>query len=269
MNPGIPDQHGASLRSRFANGWPGVCLVLVLAWTGTSHGAGEAEPKEPKQTPAKQNPAKKTLTGKGKTAPPTAGLEGTSSDHPNWPLALWSDGPAVQWRAQAYASTIEIDKLLVSLEKSSNAPVKKRVIAVGRAHVQLIQLARLVARLRTWSEAAGVDLDLRHNELRGRLNPLVEDVRSHNAQLMYEIQLALRERCQKAEKQLVQIKKMREAGKLEAAEARLIKLYDELAVDGAWYPQLEANSPLYPFEVLLQNLTDGLFPERRQEGATR
>ena len=86
---------------------------------------------------------------------------------------------------------------------------------------------------------------------------------------MYDIQLALRERCQKAEKQLAAIKKLRDAGKSEVAETRLLKLYDELAPDGVWYSQAGSSSPFYPFVVLLQGLADDLAPSASRQPTTR
>ncbi len=281
---------GAGRLSGLARAGVWLVLILLLAGTALAQADGDDEMPAPKRTtrkkkaaqaeaateaeapqqdapkrePAAKSSAKKTEPRKGGGAGPTTASEGTSSEHPDWPLTLWSDGPAVAWRSQAYGCAQQVEKLLAQLEKATGkTAAKKRVAAIGSAHVLLIEMERHVARLRMWTEPAAVDLGLRLKALRTRLNPIVDDVRSNNSQLMHDVQLALRERCQKAEKQLAAIKKLRDAGKSEVAETRLLKLYGELAPDGVWYPQHESSSPLYPFEVLRQGLTDDLAPERQ------
>ncbi len=128
----------------------------------------------------------------------------------------------------------------------------------------ILQLARYVAHLGRWSEPAGVELKMRRDELSGRLGEVVLQIRAEYPQLIAGIQANLRERCLKALKPLSQIKKMREAGKFEIAEDQLIKLHDDLAIDGAWYPSVEESAPLIPFERLLMKLGSDLLPGREQ-----
>ena len=128
----------------------------------------------PKREPAARPSTKKTETRKGGAGPATAS-EGTSSEHPDWPLALWSDGPAVAWRGQAYGCAQQVEKLLAQLEKTTGkTAAKKRVAAIGNTYVLLIEMERHIARLRTWTEPAAEDLGLR---LKARAHPAQPDRR--------------------------------------------------------------------------------------------
>ncbi len=123
----IPVHRRASLSRSAISRWLGLWIVLAaFLVSATAHGDGEPEPKQPKKAPAK-----KTEARKGKNA--SAGAEGPGSEHPDWPLALWSDGPAVEWRSQAYACAVEAEKLVAALEKAGGGTsAKKRIAAVDR-----------------------------------------------------------------------------------------------------------------------------------------
>jgi hypothetical protein len=254
-------------------------LAVLLVSAGAVRGDTEPESSvtnspapnsaEAKKAPAKKSAARKSKTDSAAAAPKgkafSPGAEGPSSDHPDWPLALWSDGPAVAWRVQAGACAAEAEKLIAGLEKSgSKKAIKQRIAAVNRAYVLIVQLARFSALLKNWSETAGVELELRHDQLPMRLAEQVLRIQNESPQLVSNEQDALGERCRQAQKTLDQIRKARQAGKLEAAEAKLIKLYDDLAIHGAWLPPPDVNSPLNPFNRLMFDLAGDLLPQRQQ-----
>jgi hypothetical protein len=283
MKTELPIRHRGSLHTSATGRVTSLCCLLValLVSAGMARGGDEVDPQEPAKAAAKKsktpkakadsaspvpkNDVSKGEVPKGKGSLP--GADGPSSDHPDWPLALWSDGPTVEWRAQAGACATEAERLIAALEKTgTKKAVNQRITAVNRAHVLIIQLARFAARLRTWSEPAGADLELRRDELTHRLATVIAEIRSDRPQLVADMQTTSRERCQKAKKTLEQIRKLRADGKLEAAETKLIKLYDDLVTLGAWYPLQDPHPPLFPFEDLLRELNADLQPARLQAG---
>ncbi len=197
--------------------------------------------------------------------------QGPGSEHPDRLLALWSDGPAIQWRAEGYLLWQEAERLIDEVEAGQAKAAKANLLAFGQAHVRLMQLARRQQWLFCFAEPAGYDLRGADNLLRSRHRGLRDKLKQNHAEMIAAVCVALRSRCTNLERQLVPIHKLREAGKSVEAEARLLEIYDELAVAGVWYDFMDSGGPLYPAERLLSALGQDLGPAMWKEAlaATR
>jgi hypothetical protein len=233
-----------------------LCLLLA-ALAVPSRGA------EPKR---RKSPDKKPPTEIVQPAAPGARVEGASSDQPGRVLSLWSDGPAVDWRAQAETTWAQAEKSLRVLDKlGSTGSLKGRVAAVGRAHVALLQLKRAQVLLGYWWEPAAADIDVRHAELRKRLDTIVAELRRVHAGKFQDNTPQFIERAKKFEKTLPSIRKLIDSGKLEVAEVKLLKLFDDLAPQSALDPTFQPFS-FEPFEPVMAELTKQLQPLRKRAG---
>jgi hypothetical protein len=65
---------------------------------------------------------------------------------------------------------------------------------------------------------------------------------------------------------LLPVRKLIEAKKYEEAEAKLLPMFDDMAVGGVWFDFHDNTSPLFPMDKLVVDLTNLLSPIRRQQG---